>query len=1054
MNNATAWPETPQNNGLYNGLADATPDSTFIDPSMFSNPGVDVSTPQFQQRLQNGAVRNPYQVSSMVPSKRPREDSTGGAPLSRSQTPAQGQFGFGQGSSNHVGGQMGAAPPPPPQPLHGQAPSPFPHLQQQAGSANATPSPTLQNQHFRPPGAPPQRVQTVSPAQNPQPVTAAHMSPMNFMSQGASMGPAGYNQNYAGQQQQFPIQPVQLSHNLQNRQQEAQRQYQMRLQQQMAQNNLVAAQRQQAGQMMGGPQHPGMQRGQPNPAQLPNQHAQARAHMESFLKNVSALMAKQGLPFNPQPVVAGRPINLQQLYFAVMKGKGSQRVTVSNQWPTIAQMVGIQPHQFPTAPEELKQAYEQNLWPYEQAFIHNKQQQQQLQQQQMRAMNPQMAAQMGAGPGFGPQMSPTKPMPPNVQQSMNAQQQYLQTLQRTQALQQQQMEQSTPVKANAQMAGVNGWSTPQPDAKVPVNALQHRKSLSRQLEATPPRAQAPGFPSPSPGPVDKMRESMPPAATPVANGVPKPPDEAPDHGTEYQISSRKLTKTHGGYEVDPLGQMGEEIAKNKPIVPQLEELGLIDIRALTLSLQSGLHGEMRLALDVLVRLSHEQRVQLELEKCDDLIDVLIDCAEDQLDGLAEHNPEVSDAVDLTPYEDVVRNCRAEVHALQNIPDVGSHDYELDRKADRLIAISTILRNLSFFEFNHPLLASPIVLKFVSNAIRLIGTRLCLLRSQINTADFMKDLVTFLSNTSDKIVLPSREVAANILQFLCAFAPCPRPGQPVRFTSYNPLIHRYLPPAVDSLAKLLARDDPNRTYFGEIFRLEANEEPAYDLLTRSFALAISVIPDKTTVRRPGEEKRVAEARKPYLMQGMLAGDLLASLAPGPENNLCRSWLEAEDGWAPTLLRFSIFLCGNDIRPPPPPQGNRPHQRIDQDHQGFQLIIHRALSMLKRLGEKSKGEALVRGHGMANGHAPVPGNGRRHRSKRAGSTSSLSSDEDEDIGSDGDSEDDMVTVSGGGSKWRVKADVLPKKEMVLGALLTGNIDLVALRQLCSYGRLDDA
>jgi SWI/SNF chromatin-remodeling complex subunit SWI1 len=1047
MNNVTAWPETPQNNGLYSALPDPTSDSTFIDPSMFSNPGVDVSplptNPQFQQRLQNGAVRNPYQVSSMVPSKRPREDSTG-APLSRSQTPAQGQFGFAQG--NHVGGHGPAQMAP--QPL--QVPSPFPHLQQQAGSANATPSPTLQNQHFRPPGAPPQRVQTVSPAQNPQGPGgqgpgAPQMSPMNFMSQGSPMAPA-YNQNYGNQQ--FQIQPVQLSHNLQNRQQEAQRQYQMRLQQQMAQNNMVAAQRQQAGQMMGpgGPQHPGMQRGQANPAQLPNQHAQARAHLDSFLKNVSALMAKQGLPFNPQPVVAGRPVNLQQLYFAVMKGKGSQRVTATNSWPTIATMIGIHPQNFPTAPEELKQAYDQNLGPYEHAFILNKQ------REHMRTINPPQPAQMGVAPHFGPQMSPTKPMPPNAQHSMNAQQQqYLQQLQRTQAMQQQHMEQATPVKANAQMAGVNGWSSPQPSTKMHVNALQHRKSLSRQLEATPPRAQAPGFPSPSPGPVDKMRESMPPAATPVANGIPKPPDDTPDHGTEYQISSRKLTKTHGGYEVDPLGQMGEEIAKNKPIVPHLEEMGLIDIRALTLSLQSGIHSEMRLALDVLVRLSHEQRVQLELEKCDELIDVLIDCAEDQLDGLAEHNPEVSDAVDLTPYEDVVRNCRAEVHALQNIPEVGTLDYELDRRADRLIAISTILRNLSFFEFNHPLLASAIVLKFVSNAIRLIGTRLCLLRSQINTADFMKDLVTFLSNTSDKIVLPSREVAANILQFLCAFAPCPRPGNPVRFTPYNPLVHRYLPPAVDSLAKLLARDDPNRTYFGQIFALEADDEPPYDLLTRAFALAISVVPDKSTVRRSGEEKRVAEARKPYLMQGMLAGDLLASLAPGPENNLCRSWLEAEDGWAATLLRFSVFLCGNDTRPPPPQQGNRPQQRIDPDHQGFQLIIHRALSMLKRLGEKSKGETLVRSQ-LANGNGQH--HHHRHRNMRADSESESDggSDVDGDDADDGSEKEDMVTVVGGGGRWRVKADVLPKKEVLLGALLTPNIDQVALRQLCSFGGLD--
>jgi len=1030
--NVATWPDMSQNNGLYNALPDATSDSTFIDPSMFASPGVDIgpipSTPQqFQQRLQqNGAVRNPYQVSSMVPSKRPREDSTG-TPLSRSHTPAQAQFGFPGGQQQVPGG---GAPPM-------QVPPPFPHLHQAAGSANATPSPTLQNQHFRPPAAPPQRVQTVSPAQNP---AAPQMSPMGFM-QGSPMSQP-YGQNFPGQ-----FQPVQLTNNLQNRQQEANRQYQMRLQAQLTANNMAAAQHQrpQPGPMMGPgmPHQPGMPRNM-NPGQFPSQPVQRGAATDSFVKNVAALMQQHSLPFNPQPVVAGRPIDLYRLYFTVMKAKGSKIVTAHNGWSTIAQHMGnFAPQQLSMVGEEIKQIYEQNLGPYENAYWAKHRQQQQIQaaqQQHMKAMNPQQAVQMGAmgaAQSFGPQMSPTKPAPPSAQQQMTAQQQYLHTLQRSQAMHQQQMEQSTPNKANAQLPGVNGWSTPQPDAKMPVNALQHRKSVSRQLESTPPQGRGPGFPSPSPGPVDKLRESIPPAGPPTTNGITKPPDLTLAHSTEYHISSRKLTKTHGGYEVDPLSQMGEEIAKNKPNVPNFEEMGTIDVRALTMSLQSGIHGEVRLALDVLVKLSHEQK-PFELEKCEDLIDVLVECADEQLNALAEDNPEVSDIVDLTPYEDVVRNCRAEVQAVQTIPEFGTHEFELDRKADRLIAITTIMRNLSFFELNHSLLASPTVLKFISNAIRLIGTRILLLRSHLNTADFMKDLVTFLSNTSDKIVLPSREEAYNILQFLCAFAPCPRPGTPVRFTPYNPMIHRYLPPAIDSLAKLLARDDPNRTFYRQLFAAEAADEPPYDLLTRAFALAISVVPDRTS-RRTGDDKRIAEARKPYLMQGMLAGDILASLAPGPDSGVCRSWLEADDGWAASLLRFSVFLCGNDTRPPAPSQGNRA-QRLEQDTQGFQLIIHRALSMLKRLGEKSKGgDSLVKSghlssHGQANGHNTV--NARM-----------------DDSDSDDSEAEDMVPLNAGGSKWLVKADVLPKKEVLLGALLTPNIDQVALRQLCSFGSLDD-
>ena len=35
MNNVTTWPENLTNNGIYNNIADATPDTSLIDPSMF-----------------------------------------------------------------------------------------------------------------------------------------------------------------------------------------------------------------------------------------------------------------------------------------------------------------------------------------------------------------------------------------------------------------------------------------------------------------------------------------------------------------------------------------------------------------------------------------------------------------------------------------------------------------------------------------------------------------------------------------------------------------------------------------------------------------------------------------------------------------------------------------------------------------------------------------------------------------------------------------------------------------------------------------------------------
>jgi SWI/SNF chromatin-remodeling complex subunit SWI1 len=597
--------------------------------------------------------------------------------------------------------------------------------------------------------------------------------------------------------------------------------------------------------------------------------------------------------------------------------------------------------------------------------------------------------------------------------------------------------QTTPLQSNAALPSVNG-TTPQPDGNA-------RKSLNRQLDGTPTQGQEPGQSQSSP-----MKQEDNAAADPASAAVEEPEKRKPvieqDDGTRVYQPAYRTQDTWGGldFDSDNFKNMIDTITNYKPNVPLLPEMGVIDVRAINMSIKSGLHAEVRLGLDTLTRITYDNTVQFNLSHCEDLTEVLVEYAEDQLEMLGNDNPEVTDIIDLTPYEDVLHHCREEASALQELPQAGSKEYMLDRTADRLLAITTIFRNLSFLEVNHDSLVSAPVIKFLANFIRLVGTRVLLLRSHINTFDFMKDVVTFFSNTSAKVVLPNREDAYAVLHFLCAFAPVPRPAEPVRFTPFNPQIHRYLPSAVDSLAKLLARDDPNRTYYKQIFINEATSTPAYDLLTRSFALAISVVPDRNYIEnkmyqmkepRPKEvrmlEARVAESRKAYLMQGMLAADILASLAPGPESGICRSWLESEDGWAHSLLKFAMSLSATDAAIPHPPQppNHRGQRPMDHDREGFQLIVHRALSTLKRLGDKSKGgEPLVKGVQRPNGH--------------------MNHDDEEEY-----DDDDMEIFNFNGSSWKVKADILPRKETLLGALLTAQLDVRSLNQFCKIGYLDE-
>ena len=1045
---SNAWPELTQSNG-YNSMhassnsnmSDVGSDAAFIDPSMFA-PDVNALANNAQYRMQHSAMRNnPYQLSSMVPSKRSREESSGPS-LSRSQTPAQqaaqpqGQFGF-QGAQHGASASM-------------QAPSAYSHLHQ-GGSANPTPSPTLSNQQFRSTPTP-QRVQTVSPAQNP---TMPQMTHMNYL-QGSAM-PPNHGQTMGGQYA-MPNMPMGPGMQSRQQQQEAQRQMHMRTQQQQHAAALGAQARLPASMLGAGPHPPNFPINRPGagmPGMPPSQaqvQAQNRNHLDAFLKNVHVLMSQLAQPFNPQPLISGRLVNLQNLYLAVAKYKGSKYVTASSGWLHIAQMIGFPPQQFPNAGEELRMIYEQNLGPYESAYFAK-------QQQQHKMMNPQQpplnAMAMGGPHPFPPHMSPPRSLAtvaPSVQaqqaQHAHQHQLYLQQLQRSQAMHQHQMEQSAQAKPNASLPNANGFGTPQPDEKGPPAMEQHRESVGRMSETSPPQAP---LPSPTPAPSERAKDD---ARPPSANGTSKLPDDLPVDQEEFQKPYRRsLHNCHGGLDLEPFVRANphpfdkkpdhkdvdtylrsDDLARVKSSVPEIDEMGVIDIRALTMSLQSGIQSEVTLALDALVRVTRDNRITrdqrikegIELNKCEDLLDVLVDLAEELLIALAEACDEVSEAVDLMPYEEVFRNSHAELRSLQDCPEFGTTEYDLDRKADRLVAVTTILRNLSFFEFNHPLLVGPRTVNLVSSAIRLMGTRASLLRKFVNTGEFMKDVIILLSNTGDKIELASCDDAFHILHFLVAFAPLPRPSVPVRFSPYSPGIHRYLPPAVDSLAKLLAGDETNRLFCKQAFYAEAESEPPYDLLTRTFGLAVSVVPEHSFSHIP-------TSLQLYLMQGMLAADILASLVPGPETGVAQSWLEAEDGWANMLLQFSIRVPSRDDKRLANQHRTQAQAYYEPSVRDFHLIMKHGLSLLRRLGERTKARF---GRESAS---PQPADD--------GSASDEDSDREPDL-------NDAAVAPGLGNKWRIKMDVLPKKEVLLGALVTPDHEAKALRQLSSLANLDDS
>ena len=930
-----AQPFSSSENGTFNANGDPsmafmqTPTTSTFDFNQMQNPQL-----QQQQRVHNGSVRNGspaynntiYQTQPMIPSKRPRprEDSIGASPQqhssvlpgSRSQTP-HGQYPGFQNAVN--GGQQFSGPA-----VYQQFPP--------AGN-HASPSPVAQNQAFNP-QIHHQRVQTMSPspfspanqnfAQQASPPQSENGSRVNTPPNGGPQYAQGISYGGTPNQPFTPPVPPQVNGN-------GLSQYTQNLQPQHHQHQQLRINEMRMRQIQ--------QRQQANPANpmpQPNNHMSAthiaalRAQQaqqaqqrpnnpETLLRTLQQWAGQHGQQFIQHPIIAGRPVSSVQLILIVIKLGGSKRVTATGQWANVATYFQYQGQQQMTAAQELQSYWQASLAGYEHLIA-----------VQRRAVNQGQIGDLASKQGA---FSPTR------QNQSQPPQQLMQPPPHIQTPFQTPIKQPNSQHSDLRQPLQNGYMNPQQG---------QGQGQTSNIYSTPQPMQAP---SRTVVPVEVQR--TPASRTPRDKKSPKK-DPWPAKsilGLEFVPvvdSQGETARTWGGIELGPFVGTVEDLLKYKLSVPKIEELGLIDIRALTLSLRSGIHAEVRFALDTLASLSKEYS-GLMLGNCDDLLDTLIDCADDQVQLLAENSPEVSDEMLINSYEETIRCCKVENTTLQDIPEFGALDYELDRAVDRLICITTIIRNMSISEANQMAIADPIVIRLMATVIRYIGTRSMPLRTHRNVLDFSKDILTILANVSQFIDLPGKEEAVCILHFLLAFAPSPAPNnteeEAVAFSPYLPGIHRYYPLAVDSIAKLLARGDPNRTFYRLIFVADTGSSPPSDLLTRSFGLAIAAIPG-IGVLHPGS---LIKLRLPYLLQGLLAAEILASLIPNTEHELAKSWLASQDGFALSLMRIVTEL---GQQPLIPPQRLHPGRVPDADPFGYVTITERGFAILRKLTEKVK------------------------------------------------------------------------------------------------------
>lgn len=677
--------------------------------------------------------------------------------------------------------------------------------------------------------------------------------------------------------------------------------------------------------------------------QQPNMRPNA---YDQFIRTVVSFMQSKGIPFNHHLIVAGRQVNLLQLFTLVIKLGGSKAVTGRSQWPHVAQGLQIiAPAQFMMAAVEIQNYWQSNMVHYEAFYMQSRQRV--AMQDQMRMQRP---LQNGEMPMNQDPFLPVKQMNTNMQDPPQShagpahspnENGYMNSLKRPD-------NQQSDARAPHQL---NGYLTPH------LGSLdgRHQSFQNRQMSQVSDSSHI----SPSqPGRVQIQATKVAKKSKAKDQGENAYPRQHQLHDeyspTLHNFAGESTLEKHGGLHIGGAKTLGDAVTSMRPTFPELQEMGLIDIRALTLSLKSGIPGEVRLALDTLCALS--LRMDLELGKCDDLVDALLECAEEQVEFLAENAAEVSDVMLINTHEEMLRGGKAENEMFQVPPEYGSLEYDLERAVDKLICVTTILRNFSSFEYNCVQLAGSTVIAFLANVMRYLGTRNMLLRTHRNTLDFSKDVVVFFSNVSQHIDLPSKEEAFCVLHFLLAFAPSPSPtsirDDDISFAAYEPSLHCYLPHAIDSFAKLLAKDEPNRGFFRTIFHADGSSSPPYDLLTRAFGFAIAVLPKYEVDEHQREQLRhKVQARGPYVAQGLLAAEIIVGLIPTAEHSLSRTWLSSQDGFAASLTKMVLFF---GTLPPPPPHHPRhpPSGQSQEAEQIYTMVAYRGIAVLRKLAERAK------------------------------------------------------------------------------------------------------
>lgn len=662
------------------------------------------------------------------------------------------------------------------------------------------------------------------------------------------------------------------------------------------------------------------------------------SHPEQFMRSLFEFMQRRGTPISSTPSIQGRQVNLVNLYASVMRAGGSQKVTNRRMWNAIASHLGFSTDIFPDAPGEVAAHFQSYLSAYEEAWLKS---QTNMHYADNRSPNENAGQTAFSPPTFrdGQSMSEQHP---NLVKTSHGDPWPLQHGRLSQ--------ERKPLTS----------SSPVPNTYTPLYDSFSTPAMEKS-------------PSNRPSPTPAM--SLKPGAAPIPKNL--------------QPRKRALD-TYGGLDIRLVAHHGREREHLRPVAPLLQELGLVDIHSLNMSLKSGLTSETISALNTIVTITADSRFEIELADCDDLLDSLLDAGQKNfqvLEGDLSKRPNLH----LHSYAQLMERLRDQSSALMQMdfsPLNGGEAYY--SSVEKFLCITTILRNLSFNESNITKYNSdPGVITFITDVLFACCRMPHLFKSTQAMLDVYKDFITILSNIAHGVLVTDSSKAFALLQLVVAFSPS-LPWQALqcrpRFNSYKPTEHPYLALALDTLAKLLARHVPNRKYMAEVFFSvgESLTNPPYAMFAKAFALSISALPESDD----GYSFSTIEMRLPMLEQGMLASEVLVSMAP-PLFVPLRNWVHSEDAFVARVLRLVCTLSALN--------GSmaRTNNMAVSDYEStpFSRVTRRGMMFLRELSTKTR------------------------------------------------------STSGAAMK------VIPSKESLLGSLLTVSMDPFIVRQLYAFSEEED-